>query len=272
MPASSTVAAVAPSPRPLLAQDRVALVVEDDDQAAALMRLLLEAEGFSVIHAADAESALRLAPQQPLCLITLDVHLPGMDGWEFLSRIRDDTLLAHVPVVIVAGVIDSNLALSGGASAILQKPILRTQLKASLAHLGLHEHGPTQTVLVVDDDPKAVEVIAAFLPAPAYAVVRAYSGAEALTLARRVHPDLILLDLMMPGINGFDVVSALHADPETAGIAILVVTAKHITAADRAALVNGGNAIGIVNKAGFDRHAFMSEVRRALPERVPVDG
>ncbi len=101
-----------------------------------------------------------------------------------------------------------------GASAVLQKPISRAQLKMSLTNLGLQpKPDETHTVLVVDDDPKAVEVIAAFLPPPAYTVVRAYGGAEAIALAQRIAPDLILLDLMMPGVNGFDVVEALKRDP-----------------------------------------------------------
>jgi CheY-like chemotaxis protein len=150
---------------------------------------------------------------------------------------------------------------------VLQKPISRAQLKTSLASLGLHpaeEH--THTVLVVDDDPTAVEVIAAFLPAPAYAVVRAYGGREAIALAQRVRPDLILLDLMMPEVSGFEVVEALQRNTDTARIPILVVTAKQITALDRAALNNNpGKVINIVEKVGFNSVRFIAEVRRALP-------
>ena len=119
-------------------EGRVALVVEDDDRAADLVRLLLEAEGFSVVRTATAEAALDLASRHDFSLITLDVELPGIDGWEFLARIRETASLAHVPVVMIAGVIDSNLALTGGASAMLQKPISRAQLQDSLAVLGLH--------------------------------------------------------------------------------------------------------------------------------------
>ena len=172
-------------------------------------------------------------------------------------------------MVIIAGPADTNLVLSGGAAAVLQKPISRAQLKAALANLGLHaaeEH--THVVLVVDDDPTAVEVIAAFLPAPAYAVVRAYGGKEAITLAQRVRPDLILLDLMMPEVSGFDVVEALQRDTDTARIPILVVTAKQIRAQDRAALKsNSGAVINIVEKAGFNSIRFIAEVRRALVPR-----
>jgi PAS domain S-box-containing protein len=245
---------------------RTALVVEDDDGAAELVRMLLEAEGFAVVRAVGVDDALELASQQPLSLITLDVDLPITGGWELLNRIRDDSRLAHVPVVIIASQVDSNLAVTGGASAILQKPISRALLRASLSNLGLDEsRGPTRTVLVVDDDPKAVEVIAALLPAPAYAVVRAYGGTEAISLARRVAPDLILLDLMMPEVTGFDVVTALQQAAETAQIPIVVVTAKHITTEDRAALAaSHGVPIHIVEKAGFNRAGFMTEVWRAL--------
>jgi PAS domain S-box-containing protein len=262
VPSERDVAVTTPSPP----RERIALVVEDDERSAELARLLLEAEGFTVLHAASAEAALELAPQQPLALITLDVQLPGIDGWEFLKRIRQDSSLSRVPVVVIAGQLDKLLPLPGGAAAVLQKPIGRGQLRATLASLGLQpaqEH--THTILVVDDDPKAVEVIAALLPSPAYAVVRAYGGGEAIALAQRLRPDLILLDLMMPEVNGFDVVEALQLNNLTACIPILVVTAKHITAQDRALLnSNPDNVIHVVKKDGFNKTEFIAEVRRSL--------
>ena len=128
-------------------------------------------------------------------------------------------------------------------------------------------------MLVVDDDPKAVEVIAAFLPAPAYAVVRAYGGNEALALARRLRPDLILLDLMMPDVTGFDVVYALQRDADTAGIPVLVVTAKQVTVQDRAMLnSNPANAIHIIEKTQFNSADFLAEVRRALHTKEDARG
>jgi PAS domain S-box-containing protein len=250
-------------------KERVALVVEDVDQAADLIRLLLEEDGFTVMRAASTEAALRLAPQQAFSLITLDLQSPHIDGWEFLQRIRDSGSLAHVPVVMIADLAASNMALAGGAAAVLQKPVSRAQLKTTLDNLGLHpveQH--THTLLVVDDDPKAVEVIASFLPAPAYAVVRAYGGHEAIALAQQVRPDLILLDLLMPEVSGFDVVEALARDADTARIPILVVTAKQITAQDRAALNrHPDKVIHIVEKAAFNRGRFLAEVRRALLPR-----
>ncbi|MBK9607166.1 MAG: response regulator [Betaproteobacteria bacterium] len=245
---------------------RTALVIEDDDGDADLIRVLLEAEGFAVLRAASAEAALVMAPQQTLSLITLDLLLPGMDGWDYLLRIRENGSLAHVPVVVITGLVESNMALTRGAAAVLQKPISRAQLKASLTDLGLHPaQAHTHTVLIVDDDPKAVEVIAAFLPPPAYAVVRAYGGREAITLAQRLLPDLILLDLLMPEVNGFEVVAALQSSAGTARIPVLVVTAKEVSAEDRAALNRSpGRFIHVVEKAGFNSARFIAEVRRAL--------
>ncbi|MES2532233.1 MAG: response regulator [Pseudomonadota bacterium] len=246
----------------------MALVVEDNDKAADLVRLLLESEGFTVLRAASAEAALVMAPLQALNLVTLDLELPGMDGWELLVRLRETASLAHLPVVIIAGITDDNMALSRGAAASMQKPISRAQLKSTLADLGLNA-GPeqTRTVLVVDDDPKAVEMIAAVLPTPAYAVVRAYGGADAIALAVRVRPDLILLDLTMPEVNGMDVLEALHRNPETTHIPIVVVTATTMTARDRATLdCIAGKVVRVIEKAEFGHDRFVEEVNRVLPQ------
>jgi CheY-like chemotaxis protein len=242
------------------------LVVDDDDQAADLIRLLLEAEGFRVLRARSAAEALALAPKQPLQVISFALELGESDGWDFLLQLRMLKTLATVPVLIVADRATANLALTRGAAAVLQKPISRAQLKASLDNLGLDPTTErTYTVLVVDDDPKAVEVIATFLPAPAYAVVRAFGGQEAIVLAERLRPDLILLDLMMPEVSGFEVAEALQQRPETARIPILVVTAKQVTPRDRAKLNAGpGKVINIVEKSGFNRARFVAEVKRAL--------
>jgi PAS domain S-box-containing protein len=247
---------------------RVALVVEDDDLSADLIRLLLEADGFAVLRAATAEAALAIAPRQALSLITLDINLPGMDGWDFLARIRESDKLAKVPVVVVSGATDSHMALIGGAATILQKPVSRGILRNSLAALGLRPRAHTQTVLVVDDDPTSVQLVTLFLAGPSYTVVPAHGGAEAILLARSLRPDLILLDLTMPDVDGFDVVEALQGNTETASIPILILTGQQVDADDRAALRCAAETeIRILDKAGFNRQAFMAEVRRALVPR-----
>jgi CheY-like chemotaxis protein len=149
----------------------------------------------------------------------------------------------------------------------MQKPVSRAELRDSLADLGFlpGAKGRPLTVLVVDDDPKAVELIAARMLDFATNVLRAYGGREAIAAARREIPDLIVLDLMMPKVNGFDVVEALHDTRETARIPILVVTSREITAEDRTRL--NGSVSTIMDKGTFHPDRFTEEVRRAMSGR-----
>jgi CheY-like chemotaxis protein len=202
-----------------------------------------------------------------LALITLDIMLPNMDGWDFLSHIKQTPALKHIPVVIISIVADPARGFALGAAGVMQKPISRQELYEALVGLGLFPlaQGDSLKVLVVDDDPKAVELIAVRILGLASTVLRAYGGRDAIDAARRELPDLIVLDLMMPEISGFDVVAALHENPETARIPVLVVTAKHITAEDRSRL--NGYVLSIMEKANFDRDRFIAEVRRAMTGR-----
>ena len=245
----------------------IALMVEDDLKSAELVRLQLESEGFTVLHATSAEAAMVLAEQQPPTLITLDIMLPEMDGWEFLTRIRQIPALMHIPVVIISIVADRNRGFALGASAILQKPMSRQDLSDSLVELGLLPLAPGRAlkVLVIDDDPDAVELVAVRIQGLASAVVRAYGGAEGIAAARLQLPDVIVLDLMMPEMTGFDVVKSLSEQEATAGIPVLIVTAKQITADDRANL--NGHVTAIMEKTEFSRERFIAEVRRAMSGR-----
>jgi CheY-like chemotaxis protein len=223
-----------------------------------------------VLHAVSGEVALELAVQQPLALITLDIMLPNMDGWEFLGRIKQVPGLRRIPVVIISIAADRNRGFALGAAAVMQKPISRQELYESLVDLGVFPlaQGQTLKVLVVDDDPKAVELIAVGVMDMASSVLRAYGGREAIDAARRELPDVIVLDLMMPEVNAFDVVEALKEHADTARIPILVVTAKRITVEDRAKL--SGYVTAIMEKAEFDRERFTAEIRRAMSGRHVV--
>jgi PAS domain S-box-containing protein len=124
-----------------IADVRTALVVEDDFTAAELIRVQLEAEGFTVLHAASAEAALALAAEQPFALITLDILLPNMDGWELLGRLQQVPALTGIPVVVASIVADRTRGLERGAAAVIQKPISRTELGQVLVELGLSRSG-----------------------------------------------------------------------------------------------------------------------------------
>jgi CheY-like chemotaxis protein len=223
----------APSGEPALGP-RTALVVEDDSKAAEALGTQLEAEGFDVLHEASAEAALELALKRPLSLITLDIMLANMDGWQFLGSIRQIPHLRRTPVVIISAAVERNRGFSLGAAAVMEKPISRQELYETLVDLGLlpFAEGRTLKVLVVDDDPMAVELVAVRILGLVSTVLRAYGGRDAIEIARRELPDLIVLDLMMPDVNGFEVVQALSEHPSTSRIPILVVTAKQISAQD----------------------------------------
>ncbi|MBA3458903.1 MAG: PAS domain S-box protein [Deltaproteobacteria bacterium] len=246
-----------------------ALVVEDDFKSAELIRVQLEAHGFQVLHAASAEDALELVTKQPLQLITLDIMLPNMDGWAFLTQVKKTPELRGIPVVIISIVADRNKGFALGAAAVLEKPMSRQELHESLVVLGLFPvaKGRSLKVLVVDDDPKAVELIAVRFTGLANEVLRAYGGAEAIAIATKELPDLIVLDLMMPVLSGFDVVEALRENTTTAQIPILVVTAQQLTSSDYTRL---GEDTTLMEKGELDHERFLAEVNRAMHGRGTV--
>ncbi|MCW5661817.1 MAG: response regulator [Burkholderiaceae bacterium] len=249
-----------PPARPL------ALVVEDNSEARLLLTAQLETLGFTVRSVGSGEAALDLHDQITPDLITLDILLPGMDGWQFLSRVKAVPKWSEVPVVVVSVVADRNKGFTLGAALVLQKPIGRDALLNGLQRLGLKPSAERDvTVLVVDDDPDAVELLSSQLRQNRYAVLAASGGRAGIELARRHRPDLIALDLEMPEVNGFDVVEALKRSPDTARIPIVVVTAQHLSAADRSRL--NGHISEIVGKSDFSPERFVDEVQRALALR-----
>jgi len=254
--------AAAPPPA-LPAALPVALVIEDNTEAAALMAAQLETQGFAVRCVRSGEEALDLADTFTPELITLDILLPGMDGWEFLSQLRHQARWQAVPVVVVSVLPDQGMGFALGAALVMQKPVGRDALVQGLARLGLlPDGGRDVTVLVVDDDSRAVELMATPLRQRGCLVLRALGGREGIELARRYRPDLIALDLEMPEVSGFEVVEALKGDAHTAHIPIMIVTSQELSAADRHRL--NGHISDIVGKTGLDNARFADEVQRAL--------
>jgi DNA-binding response OmpR family regulator len=240
----------------------LALVVEDDAMAAALMRFELETDGFRTRLVDSAEAALKLVGECTPDLITLDIRLPGMDGWDLLARIKDVPSWANIPVVVVSVDADHEIALSVGAAAVLQKPIGRAEFARELGLLGFRPTpARTITVLVVDDDPTFVELTSAYLSQPGFSVLRASGGQEGIELARRHLPDLLVLDLVMPDVSGIEVVEALKRDPATAQIPVIMVAAKELSAEDRLQL--NERIHSLIDKGDLHEGRFLAEVRRA---------
>lgn len=253
------------APLPHRAGGHTILIIEDDEQAAMLLRLQLERAGFRVERASNAESGLVMAAQLQPALITLDLLLPGLSGWDALEQLKANPQLAGIPVVIVSIVTDRQRGYALGAYQVLQKPIQQGELLAVLNGLGLGDKGQPCTILLVDDDPKAVKLLSAHFKDSNFQLEHAYGGREAIEKVRLCPPDLLILDLMMPEVDGFAVVEALKSQAQTAQLPILILTAKHVSAEDRQRL--NGFVIDIMEKSSFDASQLLLEVERALGKR-----
>lgn len=224
------------------------LVIEDDPSAVRLLRTYLEADGYGVRVAADGPSGLAEARAHQPAAILLDILLPGMDGWEVLRELKADPALRDVPVIVVTVVDERGLGLALGATDYFLKPVDRTALLARLARYSFTTKVRERTVriLAVDDDEAALELVEAALRPEGFEVTRATGGRTGLERAAEERFDLIICDLLMPDLDGFEVVAALKADPATREVPILVLTAHPLSDAEKARL--NGQILGIVDK------------------------
>jgi signal transduction histidine kinase/CheY-like chemotaxis protein len=214
------------------------LIVEDDAGTAGMLSTHLDTAGYDVRVAATGEQGLALARASTPEAILLDLQLPGMDGWEVLTALKADDQLRNIPVVVISVAGPSAIGMALGAVDYFVKPLSRPALLTWLTRHGLIPATTDRTldILAIDDDPHSLEIIDASLTAEGIRVLRAGNGAEGLALARGHRPGLIICDLLMPGMDGFDVITALHGDPATSGIPVVVLTARSLTAADKARL------------------------------------
>jgi DNA-binding response OmpR family regulator len=248
---------------------RPILVIEDQPSSARLLDTYLREAGYGVRLAPDGETGLAWAATEPPAAIVLDVVLPGIDGWEVLRRLKSDPDLRDVPVIIATVVDERGVGLALGAVDYLLKPI---DPRALLDRLARHlppvtpSDRPT-SVVAIDDDPVALDVIEATLVPRGYTVQRATSGRQGITLARAEQPDLVICDLLMPDLDGFDVVTELHEDRSTTSIPILVLTAHSVTPSEKARL--NGRVLGIAAKTDHGPDSLVGWLARVLPH---VDG
>jgi len=244
----------------------MALVIEDDPHAAELVGLQLVNDGFDVTFAESVESAITLVDGMKPDLIILDLLLPGMKGWDFLPHLKRIPAWANVPVVVISVIADQCHGMALGASMVMQKPVRCDDLSACLHELGLEAaDGQVHTVLAVDDDPAALELMATCLDQAGFVVTSACGGRAGLDAVALARPDLIVLDLLMPDVNGFDFIAALKSNSDTSGIPTIVVTASQPDEKLRGQL--GTQIFAVVDKVDFEPRGFMEEVHRALRHR-----
>ena len=264
-PAAET---LAPRPQPAIRSSQsTVLVIDDDASVRDLMQRTLVKDGFRVEVAADGQRGLELAKQLQPAVITLDVMMPGMDGWAVLTALKADAETADIPVVMLTIVDDKNMGFALGAADYFTKPIDWHRLSAALKK---HRRSASaQTVLVVEDDAATREMFRRTLEKDGWKVIEAENGRFGIERVADEVPAIILLDLMMPEMDGFTFMQQLRARPDCRDIPVIVITAKDLTPEDLKRL--NGEVERIMQKGATGAEQLLAEVRAILiPQVAPL--
>jgi CheY-like chemotaxis protein len=244
------------------------LIIDDDPANLDLMSRFLAKEGFRTVTASRGLEGLRLARELRPAAVILDVLIPEMDGWSVLTAIKSDPDLADIPVIMVSMVDNRSMGLALGAADFLAKPIDPTSLGSLLGkYCG---DAPPGIALIVEDDPPAREVLRRLLQKAGWQVIEAENGRIGLERLAETQPQLILLDLMMPGIDGFEFAVELRKNAAWRSIPVIVISAKELTDEDRRRLK--GNVQRILEKCTYSRDTLLREIRDLMVRRPPSNG
>ena len=239
------------------------LIVDDDQTVCDVMGRYLEREGFAVRTATGGREGLKLARELHPAAITLDINMPDLDGWTVLAAIKGDPLLANIPVVLVTIEDNRSRGYSLGATEYLTKPIDRERLIALLREIS---SPVARKVLLVDDDEIMRESVRRVLEQEQWEVIGASNGRFALEQLAESSPDVILLDLMMPEMDGFEFLLAIRQHPEWRDIPVLVLTAKELTAEDQKQL--NGYVERVMRKNASELGQLLFELSQMLPRSI----
>jgi PAS domain S-box-containing protein len=237
------------------------LVIDDDPEAGEIIERYLTKDGYTVVTAASGEQGLRLAHELQPAVITLDVMMPSMDGWSVLRALKADPKLHNIPVIMLTMIDDRTRGYSLGAVDYLTKPVDRELLHKALSrYYSADEH--ICPVLLVDDDVETRKMMALTLDNAGWTVSEVGNGQEALDIMSDLQPRLILLDLMMPVMDGFDFLAAMRARPEWQHIPIIVITAKDLTGDEHDRLA--GRVERVLEKNAYTREQLLERVSEAV--------
>jgi signal transduction histidine kinase/CheY-like chemotaxis protein len=239
------------------------LAIDDDPDIHEMLRRTLGRHGFIVETARTGPDGLRLAKQLRPQAITLDVMMPGMDGWTVLGRLKNDPATADIPVVMLTIVDNRNLGFAMGAAEYLTKPIDRERLAQVLLR---YRTGEENEALVVEDEPDSRDVMRRMLESQGWRVREARNGREALTELSRGLPSVLLLDLMMPEMDGFELLDEIEKKSEWRDLPVLVVTARELSSDDRARL--NGHVDRVLRKGACGKSELVDQVGRIVAARV----
>ena len=237
----------------------IVLVIDDDAAIRDILTRVLIAEGLQAVTASDGEEGLQRARELDPDLIILDVMMPKVDGWSVLSSLKADDRLCDIPVIVQSVSDDRDLGYMLGATEYLVKPVNRDKLVGLLRQ---HIQTDDATIMVVDDDESTRRAIASSLDRQGWSVEQAGNGIEALKVLEAQPPSAILLDLMMPEMDGFEFLEEFQANKNWQDIPVIVLTSKDLTPEDRKRL-NGG-VEKVLAKGAVNRDSFLENVKRAV--------
>jgi len=236
------------------------LVIDDDATVRDMMRRYLSREGFDVVTAHDGGEGVALARELRPSVITLDILMPGTGGWSVLQELKADPDLASVPVIMISILDEQQKGIALGASGYLNKPIDRAKLIALLEDFKFGDGTPR--ALIVEDDESTRLMLGRLLKAEGWEVAEATNGRIGLTQLEKKPPNLILLDLLMPEMDGFEFLTLLRCDPDHEQTPVIIVTAADLSADDRRRLDDG--VIHILEKASYAREELLGQIRRLV--------
>jgi DNA-binding response OmpR family regulator len=242
------------------------LVIDDDPHVRDLMQRTLGKDGYDVVTAGNGHRGLELAKQLRPAVITLDVMMPGIDGWAVLTALKADPSTADIPVIMLTIVDDKNMGFTLGAADYFTKPIDWKRLAAAVKK---HRHAAAaQTVLVIEDDAGTREMLRRSMEKEGWKVNEAENGRLGLERLREEIPAIILLDLMMPEMDGFAFMEELRKRADCADVSVIVITARDLTDEDHRRL-NGGVA-RILQKGATSAEQLLAEVREILAQEIAI--
>lgn len=243
---------------------KTVLVVDDDPEIHKIMEKSLNKSGIRVLHAFHGEECLSLARTYQPDLITLDVIMPMMDGWATLSALKADANLVNIPVILVSMLLEKDLGFALGAVDYLNKPIEPRTLMDKIEHILPKD--ALKSVLIVDDEADSRQIMRRAIKKSNWNVLEAKNGRDALAVLAEQTPSLILLDLLMPEMDGFDVIRELQKHEKWAQIPVIIVTAKELTQEERDFLMNSSKVV--LQKNSYNRQQLIATITDQIEQII----